>query len=84
MGCSDEVLTIVSMLSANHHIFIRPKRRQRDADAHKMRFNDYKGDHITLVRACRESLRQSHCFFSTFFSLYLVQRVHGVAGPRHV
>ena len=51
MGCSDEVLTIVSMLSANHHtLFMRPKKMQREADSKKMRFNDYKGDHITLVR----------------------------------
>ncbi|TRY75661.1 hypothetical protein TCAL_01271 [Tigriopus californicus] len=49
MGCSDEVMTIVSMLSVNHHIFVRPPRFQKEADACKTCFNDFKGDHITLL-----------------------------------
>lgn len=49
MGCSEEVLTIVSMLSTNHYIFMRPKKRAREADMRKRSFNDYKGDHLTLL-----------------------------------
>lgn len=49
MACSDEVLTIVSMLSVNH-IFLRPRGRTRAADAKKLQFCDFKGDHLTLVR----------------------------------
>ncbi len=44
MGCSDEVLTIVSMLSSNNnYIFVRPKKKQKEADnIKKTMFNDYK------------------------------------------
>jgi ATP-dependent RNA helicase DHX8/PRP22 len=42
MECSEEVLTIVSMLSANNYVFVRPKKRQREADGRKLAFNDYK------------------------------------------
>jgi len=52
MGCSDEVLTIVSMLSVKY-VFIRPsakfKRKQMEADEAKERFNDPCGDHLTLL-----------------------------------
>lgn len=48
MGCSDEVLTIVSMLSVNY-IFVRPKKRQREADFRKKQFDDFKGDHLSLL-----------------------------------
>lgn len=48
MECSDEVLTIVSMLSVKY-VFIRPKRKSNDADAAKNRFNDPLGDHLTLL-----------------------------------
>lgn len=37
MGCSDEILTIVSMLSVPA-IFFRPKGREEDADAKKEKF----------------------------------------------
>ena len=45
MGCSDEVLTIVSMLSVNH-IFVRPKQQKNEADFAKIKFNDEFGDHL--------------------------------------
>jgi len=52
MGCSDEVLTIVSMLSVKY-VFIRPsskfRRKQMEADEAKERFNDPCGDHLTLL-----------------------------------
>ena len=35
-------LTIVSMLSANQYIFLRPKKRAKEADDKKRTFNDYK------------------------------------------
>lgn len=37
MGCSDEVLTVVSMLSVPA-IFFRPRGREEDADAKKEKF----------------------------------------------
>ena len=50
MECSDEVLTIVSMLSVKY-VFMRPKRKSKEADAAKNQFNDPMGDHLTLLNA---------------------------------
>ena len=36
------MLTIVSMLSGNQYIFLRPKKRSKEADDKKRAFNDYK------------------------------------------
>jgi len=56
MGCSDEVLTIVSMLSVKY-VFIRPhhkfRRKQKEADESKAAFNDEYGDHLTLLKVWR-------------------------------
>jgi len=49
MECSDEVLTIVSMLSVKY-VFMRPRgRKTKEADAAKAEFNDPLGDHLTLL-----------------------------------
>ncbi|GMS91156.1 hypothetical protein PENTCL1PPCAC_13331, partial [Pristionchus entomophagus] len=48
MGCSDEVLTIVSMLSVPA-IFFRPKGREDEADARKEKFQVPESDHLTLL-----------------------------------
>ena len=45
MQCSEEVLSIVSMLSVNH-IFVRPKAQRKEADFAKKKFNDQYGDHL--------------------------------------
>jgi len=49
LQCSDEVLTIVSMISATPNIFFRPRDKQQQADQKKAKFNDPSGDHITLL-----------------------------------
>ncbi|OAG09930.1 P-loop containing nucleoside triphosphate hydrolase protein [Paraphaeosphaeria sporulosa] len=49
MQCSDEVLTIVSMISATQNIFHRPREKQQQADQKKAKFNDPSGDHVTLL-----------------------------------
>ena len=46
--CSDEILTIVSMLSVQN-VFYRPKDKQQLADQKKAKFNQAEGDHITLL-----------------------------------
>ena len=46
--CSDEILTIVSMLSVQN-VFYRPKDKQQQADQKKAKFNQAEGDHITLL-----------------------------------
>ncbi|KAI5305027.1 DEAH-box ATP-dependent RNA helicase prp22, partial [Ascosphaera atra] len=48
MQCSDEMLSIVAMLSVQN-VFYRPKERQQQADQKKAKFHDPHGDHLTLL-----------------------------------
>lgn len=48
LQCSDEILTIVSMLSVQN-VFYRPKDKQAVADQKKAKFNQPEGDHLTLL-----------------------------------
>ncbi|KAL9127790.1 MAG: hypothetical protein Q9217_003396 [Psora testacea] len=48
MGCSDELLSIVAMLSVQT-VFYRPKEKQQQADQKKAKFHDQHGDHLTLL-----------------------------------
>lgn len=48
LACSDEILTIVSMLSVQN-VFYRPKDKQNMADQKKAKFNQAEGDHLTLL-----------------------------------
>jgi len=48
LGCSEEILTIVAMLSVEN-IFYRPKEKQNEADQKKARFHQPEGDHLTLL-----------------------------------
>ncbi|KAI9858012.1 MAG: DEAH-box ATP-dependent RNA helicase prp22 [Vezdaea acicularis] len=47
-GCSDELLSIVAMLSVQT-VFYRPKEKQQQADQKKSKFHDPHGDHLTLL-----------------------------------
>lgn len=49
LGCSDEMLSIVSMISAVQTVFHRPKEKQQQADQKKARFHDPAGDHLTML-----------------------------------
>lgn len=48
LGCSEEILTIVSMLSVQN-VFYRPKEKQALADQRKAKFHQPEGDHLTLL-----------------------------------
>ncbi|KAF6017629.1 DHX8 [Bugula neritina] len=48
LACSDEILTIVSMLSVQN-VFYRPKDKQQLADQKKAKFHQAEGDHLTLL-----------------------------------
>ncbi|GAA97496.1 uncharacterized protein L969DRAFT_44297 [Mixia osmundae IAM 14324] len=48
LGCSEEALTIVAMLSIPSP-FYRPKDKQAQADAKKAKFHQPEGDHLTLL-----------------------------------
>lgn len=47
-GCSEEILTIVAMLSVQN-VFSRPKEQQAQADARKAQLSHVDGDHLTLL-----------------------------------
>ncbi|WFD33073.1 RNA helicase [Malassezia sp. CBS 17886] len=47
-GCSEEMVTIVSMLSVPA-VFYRPKERQEESDAARERFYVAESDHLTLL-----------------------------------
>lgn len=47
-GCSEEILTIVAMLSADN-IWYRPKEKQALADQKRAKFFQPEGDHLTLL-----------------------------------
>ncbi|KAF8971677.1 P-loop containing nucleoside triphosphate hydrolase protein [Flammula alnicola] len=47
-GCSEEVLSIVAMLSVQS-VFYRPKEKQGQADSKKAKFHQPEGDHLTLL-----------------------------------
>ncbi|KAK8219234.1 DEAH-box ATP-dependent RNA helicase prp22 [Zalaria obscura] len=49
LGCSDEMLSIVAMISATQTVFHRPKDKQQQADQKKAKFHDPAGDHLTLL-----------------------------------
>ncbi|KAH8925906.1 adenosinetriphosphatase [Atractiella rhizophila] len=49
LGCSEEILTIVAMISTQGEIFYRPKDKQAQADAKKAKFHQPEGDHLTLL-----------------------------------
>eukprot|EP01138_Halocafeteria_seosinensis_P016291 gb/GECG01016621.1/.p1 GENE.gb/GECG01016621.1/~~gb/GECG01016621.1/.p1 ORF type:complete len:1218 (+),score=196.26 gb/GECG01016621.1/:1-3654(+) len=48
LGCSEEVLTIVAMLSVEQ-VFYRPKEKQAQADQKKAKFHMPEGDHLTFL-----------------------------------
>ncbi|KAL2643858.1 hypothetical protein R1flu_011445 [Riccia fluitans] len=48
LGCSDEILTIISMLQAQN-IFYRPREKQAQADQKRAKFFQPEGDHLTLL-----------------------------------
>lgn len=47
-GCSEEVIVIIAMLSVPE-VFYRPRDKREKADRAKQHFEDYSGDHLTLL-----------------------------------
>ena len=48
LGCADEILTVVAMLSVENP-FYRPKEKQAQADMKKAKFFQPEGDHLMLL-----------------------------------
>jgi pre-mRNA-splicing factor ATP-dependent RNA helicase DHX38/PRP16 len=53
LGCSSEILTIVSMLSVDKH-FYRPKGREEESDAKREKFAVAESDHLTLLNVYQQ------------------------------
>lgn len=52
-GCSYEVIEVISMLSVPD-VFYRPREKRELADKMKQRFDDYNGDHLTLLNTYKK------------------------------
>ncbi|KAK1405155.1 RNA helicase [Heracleum sosnowskyi] len=48
LGCSDEVLTIIAMITTGN-IFYRPREKQAQADEKRAKYFQPEGDHLTLL-----------------------------------
>ncbi|KAJ5653803.1 ATP-dependent RNA helicase DHX8 [Penicillium lividum] len=80
MGCSDEVLSIVAMLSIQSP-FYRPKEKQQQADQKKAKFHDPMGDHLTLLNvynAWKNSNFNNSWCFENFIQARQIRRAEDV------
>jgi ATP-dependent RNA helicase DHX8/PRP22 len=80
LGCVDDVITIVAMLSVQT-IFYRPRDKQEQADERKRRFFSPLGDHITLLDVFRQWVRHgrsSHWCIENFIVERSLRRAEDV------
>ncbi len=80
MGCSDEILSIVAMLSIQT-VFYRPKEKQQQADQKKAKFHDPHGDHLTLLNVYngwKQSKFSTPWCFENFVQARLLKRAQDV------
>ena len=80
LACSDEVLTIVAMLSVEN-VFYRPKEKQAQADQKKARFYQPEGDHLTLLavyEAWKASKFSNPWCFENFIQARAIRRAQDV------
>ncbi|POM82909.1 Helicase associated domain (HA2) family protein [Cryptosporidium meleagridis] len=59
LGCSDEIITITSMLSVQN-VFYRPKDKQAQADRKKSKFYHPQGDHLTYLNVYNSWKKQRY------------------------
>ncbi|XP_033212853.1 ATP-dependent RNA helicase DHX8 [Belonocnema kinseyi] len=80
LQCSEEILTIVSMLSVQN-VFYRPKDKQAVADQKKAKFNQAEGDHLTLLAVYnswkRNNFSNSWCY-ENFVQIRTLKRAQDV------
>eukprot|EP01035_Chromulina_nebulosa_P020626 gene20626-26743_t len=80
LGCSDEILTIVAMLSVENP-FYRPKEKAAQADLKKSKFHQMDGDHITLLaiyEAWKASKFSNPWCFENFLQARAMRRAQDV------
>lgn len=81
LGCSDELLSIVAMISASQTVFHRPKDKQQQADQKKAKFHDPTGDHLTLLNvyiAWKQSRMSDPWCFENFIQPRNMRRAEDV------
>ncbi|THX49475.1 P-loop containing nucleoside triphosphate hydrolase protein, partial [Aureobasidium pullulans] len=81
LGCSDEMLSIVAMISAVQTVFHRPKDKQDQADKKKAKFHDASGDHLTLLNvynAWKQSRMSDPWCFENFIQPRSMKRAEDV------
>ena len=80
LGCADEILTIVAMLSVQT-VFHRPKDKQAQADAKRAKFFAPEGDHLTLLtvyQAWAQSKFSNQFAFENFIQARQLRRAQDV------
>ncbi|MCJ1250322.1 DEAH-box ATP-dependent RNA helicase prp22 [Trapelia coarctata] len=80
LGCSDEILSIVAMLSVQT-VFYRPKEKQQQADQKKAKFHDPHGDHLTLLNVYngwKQSKFSNPWCFENFIQARSIRRAQDV------
>ena len=80
-GCSDEMLTIIAMVSEAQNVFHRPREKQKQADEKKAKFHDQNGDHLTLLnvyRGWRESNSSRAWCFENFIQFRVMKRAEDI------
>eukprot|EP00048_Salpingoeca_helianthica_P021580 m.13180 g.13180 ORF g.13180 m.13180 type:complete len:1189 (+) comp6142_c0_seq1:134-3700(+) len=80
LGCSDECLTIVSMISVQN-VFYRPKEKAAQADQKKAKFHMPEGDHVTLLQvynSWRDNKFSSPWCFENFIQARSLKRAQDI------
>lgn len=80
LGCAEEVLTIVAMMSVET-VFFRPKEKQAQADQKKAKFHQPEGDHLTLLavyEAWKNSKFSNPWCFENFIQARAIRRAQDV------
>ena len=72
MGCAEEMMSIVAMLSVQN-VFHRPKDKQQQADQKKAKFHDPHGDILTLLNVYR-SYRENGMSSSWCHENFIIMR----------
>jgi len=79
--CSEEIITICSMLSVNNAIFYRPKDKVLHADHAYHNFWRPDGDHLTLLNVYQQWVETEYSLqwcFENFIQFRSMQRAHDV------
>ncbi|SCW02205.1 LAFE_0F01288g1_1 [Lachancea fermentati] len=79
-GCSEEILTIVAMLSVPQ-VFYRPKERKEESDQARSRFFVPESDHLTLLNVYSQWKANAYSFHwcrRNFLQYKSLQRAHDI------